>query len=242
MQDSKQSFVISIAGAHGVGKTTVFKYLEEKFENDNNFKFFAERYIVKNPTYPLGSVSKQIAFRGEIFFFQQLLKRNTHITRFLKKNREKIVIMDRTPICVLIYSKALELPPKDYKLISDLYKSTDWLPEFIIYLAAEPKTILKRIISRGRISFETQDMAEKKRKRWHEKDKDYLLKILKNYNEFLLSNSKLNKNFTIIQTDEINPQQTADKIEEIIYHLSKYSSIKNGYESSQLDLLKFLKK
>ena len=203
MQKSKNNYVISIAGAHGVGKTTVFKYLEEKLENNNVFKFYAERYIVKNPTYPLGSINKQIAFRGEIFFFQQLLKRNTHISRFLRKNNDKIIIMDRTPICVLVYSKALELPQKDYKLISDLIKSADWLPEFIIYLAADPKTIMKRIITRGRLSFEEQNKAEQQRKAWHEKDTKYLLKILNNYDEFLLSDSKINKNLAIIHTDNL---------------------------------------
>jgi len=238
MRDKRNNFVFSIAGAHGVGKTTVFKYLQDAFGNDEKFKFYPERYIVKNPTYPLGSINKQIAFRGEIFFLQQLLKRNTKILRYLSKNRDKIIVMDRTPICVLVYSKALEMAPKDYKLILDLFKSIDWIPEFIFYLTADPTTIMKRIVMRGHISFETNEQAEKQRKKWHERDKDYLLKVLNYYNEFLLSNSKTNKNLTIIQTDNLSPRKTADKIEKIIFN--SISNKKQIEQDSHLDLTKFL--
>ena len=238
MRDSRNNIVFSIAGAHGVGKTTVFKYLRDTFMNNDMFKFYPERYIVKNPTYPLGSINKQIAFRGEIFFHQQLLKRNTKISRYLGKKRNKIVMMDRTPICVLVYSKALEMAPKDYKLILDLFKSIDWISEFIVYLTADPETIMKRIITRGRISFEKNDQAEKQRKKWHERDKDYLLKVLKYYNEFLLSNSRKNKNLTIIPTDNLSPKNTAKKIEKIIFEsITDKKQIEQG---SHLDLTNFL--
>ncbi len=237
MRDIRNNIVFSIAGVHGVGKTTVFKYLQDAFRNDDKFKFYPERYIVKNPTYPLGSINKQIAFRGEIFFLQQLLKRNTKISRYLSKKRNKIVIMDRTPICVLVYSKALEMAPKDYKLILDLFKSIDWIPEFIVYLTADPETIMKRIITRGRISFETNDQAEKQRKKWHERDKDYLLKVLNYYNEFLLSNSRKNKNLTIIQTDNLSPKNTADKIGKIIF--KSVTDKKQIEQDSHLDLTNF---
>ena len=223
MRAGNNNFIFSIAGAHGVGKTTIFSILEDKYSKDNTFKFYHERYIVKNPTYPLGSIKKEIAFRGEIFFLQQLIKRNTRLKSYLKKNNNKVVILDRTPICVLIYSKALEMVPKDYKLIYDLYKSIDWVKkEHIIYLHADVNVIMKRIISRGRLSFKEQNKAEIQRKKWHERDYDYLLKVSKYYNEFLLANEKKNKNLSIIDTNYLSPKDVVKNIENIISAITNY--------------------
>ena len=72
---SKDNIIISIAGAHGVGKTTIFNFLKKQLGDNNKFKFFPERYK-KNPPFPFGSENKQIAFRSEIHFLQQLIKRN----------------------------------------------------------------------------------------------------------------------------------------------------------------------
>ena len=224
MRAGKNNFIFSLAGAHGVGKTTIFTILEEKYSKVNSFKFYHERYIVKNPTYPLGSIKKEIAFRGEIFFLQQLIKRNTRLKSFLKKNNNKVIILDRTPICVLIYSKALEMFQKDFKLIYDLYKSIDWVKgEHIIYLHADVNVIMKRIISRGRLSFKEQNKAEMQRKKWHERDYNYLLKVLKFYNEFLIANEKKNKNLSIIYTNNLTPKDVVKNIEDLIFTMTNYS-------------------
>ncbi len=239
MWAGKSNFIFSISGVHGVGKTTVFSILEDKYSKNNTFKFYHERYIVKNPTYPLGSIKKEIAFRGEIFFLQQLIKRNTRLKIYLKKNNNKVIILDRTPICVLIYSKSLEMVPKDYKLIYDLYKSIDWVKkEHIIYLHADANVIMKRIISRGQLSFKEQNKAEMQRKRWHEKDYNYLLKILEYYNEFLLSNEKKKRNLSIIQTNDLSPKDVVKNIENIIFTISDYSP-KKKLENFK-DISKFL--
>ena len=165
---SKDNLVISIAGAHGVGKTTIFNLLKKKVEDDKKFKFFPERYV-KIPPFPFGSSDKQIAFRSELHFLQQMIKRNQNILNYDNKYNGRIIILDRTPMCVLIYSKSLKLKEKDYKLILDHYNSIKWREDYIIYLSAEPDTILKRIIQRGSI--------EKIRKEWNENDKKYLLMI-----------------------------------------------------------------
>jgi len=238
MQVGKNNFVFSISGVHGVGKTTIFSIIEDKYFENSSFKFYPERYIVKNPTYPLGSIKKEIAFRGEIFFLQQLIKRNTRLKNFLQKNSNKIVVMDRTPICVLAYSKALDMFPKDYKLVQDLYKSIDWVQEYIIYLTADPEIIMKRIITRGMISFEKQDKAEMQRKKWHERDHNYLLKVLKYYEEFLLSNEKKNKNLSILQTNNQSPMDVVKSIEDIIFTISNYSPQKKLDEFK--DIMEFL--
>ena len=117
--------------------------------------------------------------------------------------------------------------PKDYKLIYDLYKSIDWVKkEYIIYLHADINVIMKRIISRGQLSFKEQNKAEMQRKKWHEKDYNYLLKIWEFYNEFLLSNEKKNRNLSIIQTNDLSPKDVVKKVENIIFTISNYSSKK----------------
>ena len=134
---SKDNIVISIAGAHGVGKSTIVNVLRKNLENNNKFKFFPERYI-KNPPFPFGSTDKQIAFRSEIHFLQQLTKRNTNLLKYDERYNGRIIFLDRTPICVLIYSKSLNLKEKDYNLILDMYNSVEWREDYTIYLTAEP--------------------------------------------------------------------------------------------------------
>ncbi len=208
---SKDNIIISIAGAHGVGKTTIFNLLKNFLGDNNKFKFFPERYK-KNPPFPFGSENKQIAFRSEIHFLQQIIKRNKNITNFDNIYNGRVIILDRTPICVLVYSKSLYLKEKDYNLILDMYKSVKWKEDYIIYLTAQPDTILKRIIQRGSI--------EKIRKEWNEDDKKYLLEILSYYKLFLLNQPK--KVFTI-NTDKLTSEEVVEEIKLIITDNSGYS-------------------
>ncbi|MFW9969758.1 MAG: deoxynucleoside kinase [Candidatus Odinarchaeota archaeon] len=228
---SKDNIIISIAGVHGVGKTTVFNL----FKKDNNvkdnkkFKFFPERYV-KIPPFPFGSSNKQISFRSELHFLQQLIRRNQNIINFDNKYNGRIIILDRTPLCVLIYSKSLNLKEKDYNLILDTYNSIEWKEDYIIYLNAKPNTIIKRIIQRGSL--------EKIRKEWNEADKEYLLKILSYYKQFL-SNKE---NVFMIETEYLSPEEVVLKIKELITQLSGYYF--NKFEriiSTQMNLLRFLK-
>ena len=210
---SKDNVIISIAGVHGIGKTTIFNLLKKSLGDNNKFKFFPERYI-KIPPFPFGSENKQIAFRSEIHFLQQLIRRNKNITNFDNRYNGRVIILDRTPICVLIYSKSLYLKEKDYNLILDMYKSVKWKEDYIVYLTAEPNTILKRIIQRGSI--------DKIRKEWNESDKEYLLKILSYYDQFLLSKTQAKKIF-ITDTDNLTTEEVVDEIKKIITNLSDYS-------------------
>jgi deoxyadenosine/deoxycytidine kinase len=181
--------------------------------DNNKFKFFPERYIII-PPFPFGSENKQIAFRSEIHFLQQLIRRNKNITNFDNLYNGRVIFLDRTSVCVLIYSKSLYLKEKDYNLILDMYKSVKWKEDYIVYLTAEPKTLLKRIIQRGSI--------DKIRKEWNESDKEYLLKILSYYNQFLLSKTQTKKIF-IIDTDKMTAEDVVEEIKKIITNLSGYS-------------------
>ncbi len=228
---SKDNIVISLAGAHGVGKTTVFNLLRNSMmiKDNNKFKFFPERYV-KKPPFPFGSSNKQISFRSELHFLQQFIKRNQNIVNFDNRYNGRIIILDRTPICVLIYSKSLNLKEKDFNLILDTYNSIIWKEDYIIFLNAEPETILKRIIQRGSL--------ERIRREWNEDDKKYLLKILSFYEQFFSTR----KNVFTIDTNDLTPEDIINKIKKILTDLSGYTFEKIKQPSmTQMNLIKFLK-
>jgi len=226
---SKDNIVISIAGVHGVGKTTIFNLFKRMVKGNRKFKFFPERYV-KKPPFPFGSSNKQIGFRSEIHFLQQLIRRNQNIINFDVKYNGRIIILDRTPICVLVYSKSLNLKEKDYNLIVDTYNSIKWKEDYVIYLTARPETILRRITQRGSL--------DKMRSEWNEEDKDYLLKILSFYKQFLINKPDV----LTIETNKSNPEEIVRKIKVIITNLSDYSFEKVIQPSStQMNLNKYLK-
>lgn len=226
---SKDNIVISIAGVHGVGKTTVFNLFKSKVKDNNKFKFFPERYV-KNPPFPFGSSNKQIGFRSELHFLQQLIKRNQNIVNFDNKYNGRIIILDRTPLCVLIYSKSLNLKEKDFNLILDTYKSIQWKEDFIFNLYAEPTTIMKRIIQRGSL--------EKIRNEWNEQNKEYLLTILSYYKQFLSSKEGV----FMINTENSSPEDVINEMMKKITRLSGYTFEKLEKPfSTQMSLKKFFK-
>jgi len=226
---SKDNIVISLAGVHGIGKTTVFDLLKKILKDNNKFKFFPERYV-KKPPFPFGSSDKQIGFRSELHFLQQLIKRNQNIINFDNRYNGRIIVLDRTPICVLIYSKSLNLKEKDFALILDTYNSIKWKENYIIHLTANPDIILKRIIQRGSL--------DKLRREWNEDDNNYLLTILAYYKQYL---STKNNVFTI-DTNDLSPIEVVDKIKTIITDLSDYSFEKiEQSATTQMNLDKFLK-
>ena len=229
---SKDNIVISIAGPHGIGKTTIFNLLKNKLEEMPKFKFFPERYI-KKPPFPFGSSDKQIGFRSEIHFLQQFIKRNQRIINFDNIYNGRIIILDRTPVCVLIYSKSLNLKEIDYNLILDMYKSVKWREDYVIYLSANPDIILKRIVQRGSL--------EKFRKDWNEYEKEYLLRIITFYNQLLLSKYE-NSRIFIIDTTNLSLQDVLEKVENMITQVSGYSFKKSHKTpTTQMSLKKFLK-
>ncbi|MFX0080809.1 MAG: deoxynucleoside kinase [Candidatus Hodarchaeota archaeon] len=226
---SKDNIVLSLAGVHGVGKTTIFNLFKKTLQDNNKFKFFPERYV-KKPPFPFGSSNKQIGFRSELHFLQQLIRRNQNIINFDNKYNGRIIVLDRTPLCVLIYSKSLNLKEKDFNLILDTYNSIIWKEDYIIYLTAKPDIILKRIIQRGSL--------DKIRREWNEDDTDYLLKILAYYKQYLSTKT----NVFPINTNDLTPNDVVNKIKKIITDLSDYSFEKIAQSpTTQMNLDKFIK-
>ncbi|MHA1932323.1 MAG: hypothetical protein ACW96X_07265, partial [Promethearchaeota archaeon] len=100
--------------------------------------------------------------------------------------------------------------------------------DYIIYLTAKPETILKRIIQRGSL-----DVI---RKEWNEDDRNYLLKILSSYMQFLSAKTSV---FTI-NTENLTPDEVVNKIKDIIVDLSDYSFEKVQQPSTtQMNLSEF---
>ena len=205
---SGEGFIFSLSGVHGVGKTTVYEYFKRQFEDNPFIKMFPER-LRPEPPFPFGSKDKQIAFRAELHYNQQMIERNRLAKSFIQESRENIVILDRSPLSTLIYARALGLPKKDYDLIEDTFKSVTWQKEHVIYLEAEPKTIMKRILQRGSLDTE--------RLKWNEEDYEYLIRVLKKYDEVWTEfNLTKKKGIDRVWTEDKTPEQVVDEVIKII--------------------------
>lgn len=190
-----RQFVFAIEGAHGVGKTTVYEKMKLSFEENNLFQFFPE-LSGGPPPFPFGSKDLNVAFRSEVYYMQQMGKRNIKVQEHLERNPESIIVLDRSPISTLVYSSALNLDRKDFDLLLHMYDHSHiWMPEIIIYLDAKPETIMKRIIQRGSL--------DPVRLTWNENDMIYLKRILKNY-EYYLANCEAKQQASVyrINTDD----------------------------------------
>ncbi|MBD3351610.1 MAG: AAA family ATPase [Candidatus Lokiarchaeota archaeon] len=203
----KNPKIICLEGIHGVGKTTVFQMLKRNRES-STYKFYPERLAVK-PLWPFGSRDKQIAFRAETHFMQQMIKRNQIIQDDIKNKRLAIGFLDRSAISVMVYSRALELPFKDKQVLIDYFNSVDWVENIIFYLEASMETIFNRIIKRGSLNPE--------RLKWNEDDVEYIKKLQKQYDAILAKCKTIN--VIRIRTDNLTPQDTAEIIINKLNHL-----------------------
>ena len=147
-----------------------------------------------------------------------MIKRNELVKTFISNNRENIAILDRSPLSVLIYTRALGLPKIDRGLIEDTFQSVPWQNEYVFYLEADPKTIMRRIQQRGSL--------DSQRLKWNEEDFDYLKLVLAKYEEIFQEKEKKKdgQKFHLqrIITDEKTPQ---DVVGELIQFMEDISGI-----------------
>ncbi|MHA1672985.1 MAG: deoxynucleoside kinase [Promethearchaeota archaeon] len=201
-----------MAGVHGVGKTTIYELLKSKFSDHPTIQLYPER-LRANPPVPFGSKDKQIAFRAELHYQQQMIERDRNIKRFITNRSQNVAITDRSPLSTLVYGRALGLPKIDYELILDTFNSVTWQKEYIIYLHADPRTIMDRIYRRGSLDAD--------REKWNEKNFQYLIRVMNMYSEiFDEFKIKESRNLTKINTDILTPHQVVDQIVEIIQNIS----------------------
>ncbi|MEF3245580.1 MAG: deoxynucleoside kinase [Caldisericaceae bacterium] len=140
----KPKFIVAIAGNIGSGKSTLSKYLSEKWgfnvlpEPEAKNPFIKKFY--KNP--------ERWAFHSQLFF----LTERANLQLKIEKNYSNI-ILDRT-----IYEDAeifanLLLSNDEYKIYKKIYENYIELitpPNFVIYLKTSVDTLMKRIKERGR--------------------------------------------------------------------------------------------
>ena len=194
--------VFSIIGVHGSGKTTIYNSLRMLHSRDPNWVFLPERR--GHPPYPFGSRDPQIAFRAELWYFRQMLQRNEQIRE--QKDRDTIILCDRSPICILAYSHAL-CSPEDYKIIRDLYFGVDWIEDTTFYLEMNLNSTMARLTSGRR----------KNLLKWHEGDELYILKVIEGY-ERAFREVKHNKHPDMVRVPNIDakPRDTIQRIDEEI--------------------------
>lgn len=198
-----KSLVFSLEGVHGVGKTSVLELLRQRFANDVNWLFFNERKQQRD-FITFGSKDPQMAFRSEFYFIQQMIIRNTEIARKIVSGEERICVMDRSAISVLVYSAALSMHPNDFQQLVDMYESVEWHEDFLIYLTATPEVLLKRIAHRGSL--------DSQRLEWHEEDLAYINRLIEKYEQYF-RRYKYDKDLVRIDTTNLTVEQVVKRVD-----------------------------
>ncbi len=138
---------LAVEGAIGVGKTTLVKYLAEKlgcaplYEEFENNPFLADFYRDRS----------RFAFQTQMFF---LLSRFRQIQdQFQQQDLFRPQVMadymlakDRIFASVTLDENELAL----YRRVADILQAQLPKPDYVVYLQADPKTLLNRIKGRDR--------------------------------------------------------------------------------------------
>jgi thymidylate kinase len=190
--------VFSITGVHGSGKTTVYNSLRALYRRDPRWLFMPER-MGRSP-YPFGSKDPQIAFRAELWYLRQMLKRNEFVRK--RSDSHLIVVCDRSPICVLAYSRAL-CSPEDYGIIRDLYLDVEWEENAVFYLEMDLQSTLTRLMSGRR----------KNLRKWNEGEREYIQKVLEGY-EKAFAEVRQKKAFALVRVPngDARPRDTIELV------------------------------
>lgn len=194
---------IAITGVHGVGKSTVIQYLvNKKLDKLKELGFETIKKYAEwgKPAFKLGGT-----FEGQIWIMNQNIKRDKEVKQFLRKSKEKntLLIFDRTPVDPFIYSKYFFGDTPKYQIIEEMYNLQEWMDyDLMFLLTANPKTVQKRIIERDRATM----------KEWKEAEINYIEGILNLFYDYL----KDRKNVFVINTEEQSVEETASMILNII--------------------------
>lgn len=198
VEGTKGPRVFSITGVHGSGKTTVYNSLRNIYGDKRNWIFMPER--TGRPPYSFGSKDPEVAFRAELWYFNQMLRRNELIRSY--NENELTIVCDRSPICVLAYSYAL-CSSEDFKTIRNLYSAVDWHENVVFYLEMNLESAEKRLTSGRRRNLE----------KWNEKDRVYILKVLDGY-ERAFKEIRQTKSLDLIRipNGNVSPKETIHRM------------------------------
>jgi len=158
--------------------------------------------------FPFGSKDPQVAFRAEIWYLHQMLKRNELIRK--RGDNDLTVVCDRSPICVLAYSHAL-CSLKDYRIIRDLYLDVEWEENAVFYLEMNLESTLTRLMSGRRRNI----------RRWNEGEEGYILRVLEGY-EKVFKDVKQDRplNLVRIPNGDARPRETIQRVNKEILRRS----------------------
>lgn len=185
---------VVLDGAHGIGKTTVCKELAKKKE----FDYIPEVRDKLLPPSKLGPMSSE-KLKGQLWFLRQAILKDQYI-----RYKSGVVLSDRGPISVLIYSKIL-LDEYEFELMKTLIESLNVKdPDLEIILWAPDEIIMKRIEQRTRSS----------KKDWAEDDRNYLKRINTEFKKYHEGFKDIKPLYLVDASGTLG--ETRAKIEEII--------------------------
>jgi deoxyadenosine/deoxycytidine kinase len=193
---------IVIEGNIGAGKTTLAKYLAEKYNGRLILEQFADNPFLPKFYKDPDKYSFQLELSFMVDRFHQVNSNLINLELF-----QEITIADYHLMKSLIFAQTT-LKDEEYKLyrkiFNILYPSLP-KPDLYIYLYSNPDKLIKNIAKRGR-EYE-KEITE-----------DYLSKIQKSYFEFFKTQEGIK--FVIVDTNELDfveNKQDMDWLEKIIF-------------------------
>jgi deoxyadenosine/deoxycytidine kinase len=138
-----QPFYLAIEGVIGVGKTTLARLLQPRFDAELILEIFEE-----NPFLPKFYTDREgFAFRTQAFFLDSRYKQQKEIKRNNKSLiADYILDKDRIFACLNLTGDELEMYNRFYKSLAE----TIVKPDLVVYLRASHEVLMARIASRDR--------------------------------------------------------------------------------------------
>ena len=142
-------FYVAIAGNIGVGKTMVCDLISEKLGWDAYYE-----PVVDNPYLEdFYADMRRYSFHLQVFFLsKRFALQRTLLDRGRSASQDRTIYEDTEIFARILYRRGM-MEERDYHNYRDLFaEMVRYLqpPDLILYLRAEPETILSRIRARGR--------------------------------------------------------------------------------------------
>ncbi len=188
---------IAIEGPIGVGKSSLSNLLAKKFEAEPIYE-----KVDENPFLGKFYQSRdQFAFQTQLFFLVSRYKQLSELAQ--------VDIFKRMTICDYVMERDLifaqiNLSEDEYKLYLDIYNLFSKRvpkPDLVIYLQADDRILMKRIVRRGR------DIE-------NSISENYIRQVNRTFNEFFFNYRKTP--LLIINTNEIDFVANEDDLEKLV--------------------------
>lgn len=185
---------VVLDGVHGIGKTTLCKHFSKK----KDFRYIPEIRDKILPPPILGPNSPE-KLKSQLWFLRQLVLKDRKI-----KSSSGIVLSDRGPISILVYSKCL-LDDYEFELIKTALSSLQIKePDMEIILWAPEGVILERIEQRNRSN----------KDKWSEEDLQHIKAVNSRFKSYYEGFKDVNPLYLVDASGTVS--KTANKIEKII--------------------------